>query len=559
VTAVWMLYCVGIGLAFVVVGYALDKALHYAGLPTRWAWVIALAGSHVIPAAAWLRPEAFATFAAPVTIESALPQSGITSTSSTVLRQPLERSFSLSDLDRPLAWTWLLGSFAMVVSIAFGARRLVTLRRRWQPARVDGRDVLISPNVGPAVVGVWSPRVVLPEWALQLPEQERELMFAHEEQHMSAADPVLNAAGFWLTFLAPWNLALWWQWRRLRLAIEVDCDARVLRQGCSPAAYGDLLLRVSKGRRAQLVGVAAFGEPISFLESRIRRMVSRMPRWRWTGVAVAVSLAATALAGACEAPRPLAPSTRSEPAQMALAMTDRLSLQQTERLRSWVAENARRMFPAILEPHGPTMDAYLIHDSGLQVYRSALVTLHYMNGKRDDSAIGVAALKDAFPSFDPGHDGWAVLDPRGLRGLVRDNVRVIRIHHDPQPPDRSSVGSQRTADAEMRSQGEQVLRLARQYHPEMLGRRDTQIAIGLVLDSQWRVVAHAASANEHRDDYGVSRVEQRDTNGVIMVSEDCLGVLHRLLPRYKSTPWTESGCAGGLQPNIVVYWARLRQ
>ena len=41
--AVWMLYCVGIGLAFVVVGHALERVLHFAGRPTRWAWVIAMA------------------------------------------------------------------------------------------------------------------------------------------------------------------------------------------------------------------------------------------------------------------------------------------------------------------------------------------------------------------------------------------------------------------------------------------------------------------------------------------------------------------------------------
>ena len=57
--AVWMLYCVGIGLAFVVVGYALEKGLHLAGVATRWAWLVALVGSGALPAAAWLRPNAF--------------------------------------------------------------------------------------------------------------------------------------------------------------------------------------------------------------------------------------------------------------------------------------------------------------------------------------------------------------------------------------------------------------------------------------------------------------------------------------------------------------------
>src|SRR2546425_10527241 len=113
-----MLYCLAIGLAFIVVGYALERALHYAGRPTRWAWVIAIVGSYVIPVAAWLRPEAFATFAVPIPVVAGSgPTLPTTSTSSTNLEQPRSRSFSLSDLDRPLRWAWVIGSLALVVAI----------------------------------------------------------------------------------------------------------------------------------------------------------------------------------------------------------------------------------------------------------------------------------------------------------------------------------------------------------------------------------------------------------------------------------------------------------
>src|SRR5436853_462427 len=46
--AAWMLYCVAIAVLFVVVGEALERALHLAGRATRWAWVVALAGSYVV-------------------------------------------------------------------------------------------------------------------------------------------------------------------------------------------------------------------------------------------------------------------------------------------------------------------------------------------------------------------------------------------------------------------------------------------------------------------------------------------------------------------------------
>ncbi len=310
--AVWMLYCVGIGLAFVVVGHALERGLHLAGRPTRWAWVISLVGSYVIPAAAWLRPEAFATFAAPIPQVIESPPSSATVTTSTILHQPSHRPLSLSDLDLPLRWTWVIASLAMLLVVTAGEARLVSPRRRWRTAAVDGREVLVSTNVGPAVVGLWSPRVVLPEWALQLSERERELMLAHEEQHVRAGDPALLAVALLAVLVAPWNLALWWQWRRLRLAVEIDCDARVLSQGRSASAYGELLLRVGRRRSTQTLSMAAFGEPASFLESRIRRMLAGVPRWRWAGIATAMAVTVAAIVGACEAPRPVTPEQAAD-------------------------------------------------------------------------------------------------------------------------------------------------------------------------------------------------------------------------------------------------------
>ena len=318
--AVWMLYCLGIGLAFVIVGHALERGLHLAGRATRWAWVIAIVGSYLVPVAAWLRPEAFTTFAAPIPVvfESG-PRLG-KSTTSTNLDQPPASDFSLADLDRPLRWGWGLASVTMLFVLAVAVARLLSQRRHWRQAVVDGRLVLVSSNIGPAVVGVWGPRVVLPEWALQLPEWKRELMLAHEEQHVRAADPALIAMGLALVLLAPWHVALWWQWRRLRLAVEIDCDARVLGQGRPAAAYGELLLSVGRRRSAQMLGMAAFGEPASFLESRIRRMLAGLPRWRWVGAGAAALVALAAIIVACETPRPIGPTAyTAEPARAAPA------------------------------------------------------------------------------------------------------------------------------------------------------------------------------------------------------------------------------------------------
>jgi len=55
------------------------------------------------------------------------------------------------------------------------------------------------------------------------------MVIAHEQSHLAAHDPLLLIVALFLLVLMPWNLPLWWQLHRLRYAIEVDCDSRVLR------------------------------------------------------------------------------------------------------------------------------------------------------------------------------------------------------------------------------------------------------------------------------------------------------------------------------------------
>jgi TonB family protein len=93
-------------------------------------------------------------------------------------------------------------------------------------------------------------------------------MLMHEREHVRAGDVRLAALGQLLVLAQPWNLPLVWQWRRLREAVEVDCDCRVLRLDPDARAYGALLLEV--GRRRALPQLAlAFAEPRTFLERRI--------------------------------------------------------------------------------------------------------------------------------------------------------------------------------------------------------------------------------------------------------------------------------------------------
>ncbi len=307
--AAWMAYCIAISLALAVAGGATDRALYLTGRPTRWAWSVALLGTLLLPLAAIVRPQAFGTSTVPLPAPALRGSSGATSgwTPDAAARASLVwRGRTWTELDGVVGWGWGLASGALLVVLGGAATRLAALRRGWRPALVDGCPVLIADDVGPAVAGLWPPRIVIPSWALELAERQRRLMLAHEEEHVSARDPWLLAAGTAALVLTPWNPAAWWLVRRLRLAVEMDCDARVLARGHSTPDYGELLLQVGQHRAHLPLTAAALGEPQSFLERRIRRMAARRPRWRWLGATAAFAIAAAGVIAACEAPPPTA-------------------------------------------------------------------------------------------------------------------------------------------------------------------------------------------------------------------------------------------------------------
>jgi len=531
VIAVWMLYCVGIGLAFVVVGYALEKGLHLAGAATRWAWLVALVASCALPAAAWLRPDAFPTFASPIGVVTQSPQSSSSATSTTVLATATERSFSLDDLDTPLSWAWGIASLVVLLTLAMAAARLSAWRRRWREAAVDGRTVLVSPNTGPAVVGLWSPRVVLPEWALALSVADRELMLAHEEQHIRAADPALLAVGFGLVLLAPWNLALWWQWWRLRLAVEMDCDARVLAAGRSAVAYGELLVSVCQRRTRQLVGAAAFGEPMSFLAWRVRRMLSRAPRWRWAGVVAASAVAVGAIIGACEAPRPSGPSVLAaqSPTQAIVQGYGVNSAQVLPLLTHYLGPNPRRLADS-------AMIAWFVVDQSGYVVGWGRAPRTPRDSETALIAPGTAAR------VIPGYDTLRVeavlvhaehgLPPTIVVRLGENGTRQGAAFELPMP--RTQVPA---ALEKAQRHAEFLRRLARKSEPAAFTRANT--AIGMIVDSEYQVIAHTSGAREPGD-------------------ESCLDVLKRLLPNFRAVRFPTFGCLDAdAQRNIALYWGQI--
>ena len=141
---------------------------------------------------------------------------------------------------------------------------------------IDGVPIVITDAAGPATVGVLRSRVLVPRWVLGLPGPQRKYVLRHEDEHRRAHDARLLFVASLPLILMPWNLALWWELRRLCLAVEMDCDNRVVAALGNPNAYGELLLKVAQAaNRGPRLQPAFLG--IGSLERRLTLLLAPTP------------------------------------------------------------------------------------------------------------------------------------------------------------------------------------------------------------------------------------------------------------------------------------------
>jgi TonB family protein len=317
--APWLTYCLLSSLLLGSAAWLVEFALRLYRRPVRWVWAVAMLGSLALPVAALLSPSGVSFSEQPL-----LPLRDAPIVGALLTLQPADDAAGsawLSGRIDPLLVAWLLSSLAVLAFYLRSCRRLRGERKGWSQRAIGGRKVLLSSGIGPAVVGFFRSLIVVPAWVLDLDEELRRMIFLHEEEHLRAWDHRLLHAAWLVLAATPWNLPLWWQWRRLRLAVELDCDGRVLDAGVNRRAYGELLLEVGRRSSGLTYLPAAFSEPRSMLERRVKDMVRRVPRFRREKGILAAIVAAGLLAFACEAPTPTDNSTVTPPVVPSKVMT----------------------------------------------------------------------------------------------------------------------------------------------------------------------------------------------------------------------------------------------
>lgn len=196
---------------------------------------------------------------------------------------------------------WLAG-LAVVLAAAVSAQRRYRGHLRGAVSMAGAsasRPVLraASVDVGPALVGAWRSRIVVPaDFRERYDADEQALVLAHESAHARRGD------GWWCLFAQTLAALLWchplawWALAALRHDQELACDAAVLRRhGAQRRSYANAMLKTQPAAFALPVGCA--WSPRHPLTERIAMLKQHEPgRLRRTCGSLVVFGAALAVA-----------------------------------------------------------------------------------------------------------------------------------------------------------------------------------------------------------------------------------------------------------------------
>jgi TonB family protein len=201
----------------------------------------------------------------------------------------------LEHLDTFLLATWVTVSLMLLVRLAIAVRSLASIERGAEHGAIAGVPVLLTSELGPAVYGIRRMRLLMPKWLLELDQPLRELVIKHEQEHLRVRDPQLALGAVVAVALVPWNPAVWWIARRLRLAMELDCDARVLRGSIDRERYARLLVLIAQ-RQSRNAIATMLAASSSDLTRRISGMTTTRPEHATLRIAALSVVSAVAVA-----------------------------------------------------------------------------------------------------------------------------------------------------------------------------------------------------------------------------------------------------------------------
>ncbi len=324
---------------------AMPLLRHAPAATRRLLLALALAGALVMPLASALAP-AWRITAAPTSaaprgvpelepLAEGVPSPAVTTTRGAALatvRRAQPRSWRGVDAAAAFGVVWALGALLFAARLAVGIVRGRAMVRRAAPASSWARAVAEAERTtglradvrttldldAPAVTGVLSPVVLVPESSATWTDARRSAVLLHELAHVRRHDCLvqilaqLACAAHWFDPLA------WLAARRLRLERELAADDAVITAGARASSYAEDLLAIATAHAAPSAALGMAER--SQLAKRIVAVVSseraRHPLSRGRAALLVAGSAALLGAVACAAPGAPPPAA---PAPVAVA------------------------------------------------------------------------------------------------------------------------------------------------------------------------------------------------------------------------------------------------
>jgi len=160
---------------------------------------------------------------------------------------------------------WLVGVIVAIAIMAGLQKRFVRAARRGA--------------VGPAVVGIFAPRVVMPaDFRTRFTGEEQALILAHERAHLSRHDPGANGLAAVVQCLCWFNPLAHLGGQLMRIDQELACDAAVVAdRDADRSAYARALLKAQLAGRALPLGCYWPARSEHPLAARLDMLVRREP------------------------------------------------------------------------------------------------------------------------------------------------------------------------------------------------------------------------------------------------------------------------------------------
>jgi TonB family protein len=404
----WMLYAIVFAAIATGSGFALERGARAVKLPARYIWMLLLLIGVSAPVAA-------PSLAGHVPTGASVEFVGRTAaTAGPVIPLAMQASWldQIADtvglLDRPLTILWFALSALFLGRFVIGMLALRRQRHLWIARDIVGTECFVTPDIGPAVVAIPDARIVVPEWVLSLDSDSLATVIRHEREHKVARDGWLIIAGSVAAALMPWNPAVWLMRSRLRLAVEMDCDARVLASEPRVDRYGSLLLAIAQRPRFVADLAATLTESTSDLERRIDAMTAHPPKHPRRRAMLSAAAGVVAIALACSMPAPDMVAPRAaDPLAKPLAAGDVLFDFQVEKPVSANPANMPPRYPEQLRAAnigGSVIGKFVVDTTGHADMRTFEVI-------KSDHEQFTVAVREALPDmrFNPARVGGRVV------------------------------------------------------------------------------------------------------------------------------------------------------